>query len=76
MPVCSIFSFLMPVVYAVIQDLNISHANYKSSSCFRCSRSDPRSDVFKDVGIIIIMKMYALKPKIQTGFCLNISGLF
>lgn len=37
---------------------------------------DPRSDFFKDVGIIIIMKMYALKPKIQTSFCLNISELF
>lgn len=58
----------MPVACIVIRDLKVSHAHYKSSSCFGCSVSDPRSDVFKYVGIIVIIKMYALKAEIQTSF--------
>lgn len=62
------FFLFMPMACIVIQDLKVSHAYYKSSSCFGCSVNYPGSDVFKDVSIIVILKMCALKPEIQTSF--------
>ena len=56
------------IAYIVIQDLKFSHALYKSPPCFGCSVNDPMGDVVKNVGIIAIMKMCALKLEIQTSF--------
>lgn len=61
---------LLPAAHVIIQDLKVSQACYRRSSCFRCSVSDPRSNVFKNVGIIVIIRMYAQKLEIQTSYSL------
>ena len=62
------FLLFLPVARIVRQDLKVSHAHYKSSCCFGCSVNDLRSDVYKDWGGNLIIKMCALKPGIQTSF--------